>query len=150
MAGCNIRGHDGVSQGAAFQFPSALSELHDNAQLGLLARLLPRRSAALPTPTETTEVDWISGTSMLIRRALFDDIGLFDEGFFLYFEEVDFSRRARRAGWRLVLHPRGDNHPRGSVSTGMGNRAAPDAGLLVRGSPPLLSQAPRPALHRAL
>jgi GT2 family glycosyltransferase len=46
--------------------------------------------------------DFAQGTCMLIRRDLIDQIGLFDEQFFLYWEEVDLSIRARSAGYRLV------------------------------------------------
>jgi hypothetical protein len=41
----------------------------------------------------------MAGASMMIRRAVFDSIGLMDEAYFLYFEETDFCLRARRAGW---------------------------------------------------
>jgi len=46
---------------------------------------------------------YISGASLLIRRALLEEIGLFDEGFFFFFEDADISLRARRAGWRLAV-----------------------------------------------
>lgn len=44
-------------------------------------------------------VDYVTGASMLIRRAVFEDIGLLPEEYFLYFEETDFCTRARSAGW---------------------------------------------------
>jgi N-acetylglucosaminyl-diphospho-decaprenol L-rhamnosyltransferase len=51
-------------------------------------------------------VDWVSGASLIMRSSTFEDIGGFDEGFFLYFEEVDLCRRARKAGWDVVYEPR--------------------------------------------
>jgi len=49
---------------------------------------------------ESREVDQVMGAFFLVRRPLFEALNGFDERFFLYFEEVDFSLRARRAGWR--------------------------------------------------
>jgi len=50
-------------------------------------------------------VEWISGCAMLIRRSLLDQIGCFDERFFMYWEEIDLCLRARRRGWRLMHVP---------------------------------------------
>lgn len=48
-------------------------------------------------------VDQVIGAFFLIRRAVFDELGGFDERFFVYFEEVDLALRARRAGWRSMF-----------------------------------------------
>ena len=42
----------------------------------------------------------------MIRRAVFESVGLLDDGYFLYYEEVDFCLRARAAGWQLLVRPR--------------------------------------------
>src|SRR5690349_20297421 len=68
LAGSTINGADGTGRVFSFRFPTALSELCGEARLGLLARLLPEAVVALREPADTTEVDWISGVSMLIRR----------------------------------------------------------------------------------
>src|SRR5690606_36121347 len=49
--------------------------------------------------------DWVAGASLLVRREVFADIGLLDEGYFMYFEEVDFCRRAENAGWSCWYEP---------------------------------------------
>jgi len=51
------------------------------------------------------DCDWVPGCYYLVRRAVLNDIGLFDPRFFLYFEEVDHCRRARDAGWVVTYLP---------------------------------------------
>jgi N-acetylglucosaminyl-diphospho-decaprenol L-rhamnosyltransferase len=57
---------------------------------------------APPFPEEDTEVAWVSGALLGIRRRVFEELGGFDERFFLYHEDVDFCRRAREAGHRIL------------------------------------------------
>jgi N-acetylglucosaminyl-diphospho-decaprenol L-rhamnosyltransferase len=121
IAGSRIHGPDGVTQVAAFRFPSVLGELEQASRLGLATRLLRTRRIAMPEPTASCEVDWVSGSSMLIRRQVFEHIGAFDEGFFLYFEETDFCRSARRAGWKVCYVADAPVTHLGSVSTGLGD-----------------------------
>jgi GT2 family glycosyltransferase len=47
------------------------------------------------------DVDYIAGTSLFVRTELFQKVGLLDEGFFFYWEDVDFSTRAKTKGWQL-------------------------------------------------
>ncbi len=51
------------------------------------------------------EVDWLVGAALLVRRAAFEQVGALDEGFFMYSEELDWLRRMRAAGWRVVYFP---------------------------------------------
>lgn len=51
------------------------------------------------------EIDYASGACMMVRREVFEEVGLFDERFFLYFEDTEFSDRVRKAGWRICLVP---------------------------------------------
>jgi len=52
------------------------------------------------------EREFVSGACMLIKKEVFDQIGLFDEDFFLYFEDVDFCIRAKQAGFKTLINPR--------------------------------------------
>ncbi|MEA3510737.1 MAG: glycosyltransferase family 2 protein [Actinomycetota bacterium] len=54
---------------------------------------------------EPYDVDYVAGTSMLIRRRVFDDVGMLPERYFLYFEETDFQLRAAAKGWKSVMNP---------------------------------------------
>ena len=51
------------------------------------------------------EVDWVSGACMLVRRQAFEEVGGFDPGYFMFFEEMDFCLRLHRTGWRIVFDP---------------------------------------------
>lgn len=119
LAGNDIRGTQGEVQASAFRFPTVLSEVEAYAQLGVFSKLLARRVVSLPCSDAHREVDWVPGTSMLIRRETWNQVGPFDEGFFLYFEEVDYCRRVRNAGWKVVSIANAPVTHIGSVSTGM-------------------------------
>jgi N-acetylglucosaminyl-diphospho-decaprenol L-rhamnosyltransferase len=51
------------------------------------------------------EVEWISGSAMLLRRRALHDVGVFDEGYFMYVEDVDLCTRLRRSGWSVLFSP---------------------------------------------
>lgn len=106
MAGSRLEDDDGTPQDSAFRFPSVPSELISAARLGVVSRLLSRWAVVPEERRDDTHLtDWVAGAAVMIRRQVFEDIGLFDEGFFLYFEEVDFCRRARQAGWEIAYVP---------------------------------------------
>ena len=99
IAGSRLEDPDGTPQISAFGFPSVTSELLDGLKLGVAERFLSDRLVQQPIPDRSGPVDWVAGASMMIRRSVFASVGLMDEGFFLYFEEVDFCLRALKAGW---------------------------------------------------
>ncbi|MCL4215502.1 MAG: glycosyltransferase family 2 protein [Candidatus Hydrogenedentes bacterium] len=99
IAGSRLEDPDGTPQISAFRFPSIGTELVWALRLGILSRMFPQWVIAPPVKDSAGPTDWVAGASMIVRRAVFEDIGLMDEAFFLYFEEVDFCRRARDAGW---------------------------------------------------
>jgi len=55
--------------------------------------------------TGVSEADQVMGAFFLVRREVFNKIGLLDEKFFIWFEEVDFCRRARQAGYKIMYNP---------------------------------------------
>jgi hypothetical protein len=59
-----------------------------------------------PSAGAAHDVDWVSGCGVLVRLAALADIGLMDEDFFLYCEDVDWCVRARRHGYRVLHDPR--------------------------------------------
>lgn len=119
FAGSFIHGPDGVPHRTAFRFPSAAGEFEAQLRFGPVSRLLRRHIVAQPIPQATTRVDWLAGASLMMRRSVLDRIGLFDETFFLYFEETDLCRRAALAGWPTDYVVESRVTHIGSVSTGM-------------------------------
>ena len=105
IAGTRVENADGQRAHAAFRFPSVASELIEGFKLGLLTKLLRNQQLLYDLGDETMQVDWVTGAAMMIRREVLLDVGLLDEGYFLYFDEVDFCFRARRAGWTTYCVP---------------------------------------------
>jgi GT2 family glycosyltransferase len=89
---------DGRRQDSAWRFPTPLV-----STLGLLS--LGRVGVKQSRGETARSVDWVMGAALLLRRAALDEVGLFDEGFFLYSEEVDLQFRLRRAGWEVHYVP---------------------------------------------
>ncbi len=82
-----------------------------HAALGLVWRTNPwtRRYRQLDVdPTRPRAVDWISGAAVWLRREALDDVGGWDERYFMYMEDVDLCLRLRRAGWRVQYEPSGE------------------------------------------
>lgn len=105
IAGSLLENADGGVECSAHRKHSPLSELDAGACLGVLSRLLSRYRVSPPPRDHAHPCDWVSGASMIVRRAVLEQIGLLDEGYFLYFEEADFCWRAKNAGWEVWYVP---------------------------------------------
>ena len=88
IAGSQLENPDGSVECSAHTFPSPIRELVRMARLGALNRLLSRHESLQQSHDKSYSCDWLSGASMIIRRQVIEEIGLMDEKFFLYFEEV--------------------------------------------------------------
>ncbi|MDJ0629455.1 MAG: glycosyltransferase family 2 protein [Rhodobacter sp.] len=119
IAGSFIHGPDGAAHVTAFRFPSVAGEFEEAAGTGVISRLLAKSVVPLGIPDKTCPVDWLAGASLMIRAEVLDDIGLFDEGFFLYFDETDLCSRAALKGWQTVYVRESSVTHIGSASTGM-------------------------------
>jgi N-acetylglucosaminyl-diphospho-decaprenol L-rhamnosyltransferase len=96
---------DGTGQESCFRFPSPLIEMSYSSQTGLIDRLLGKYIVALPVQTQIARPQWTSFACVLIKDEVFRQIGLLDEGYFMYFEDVEFCHRAYKAGWQIVHNP---------------------------------------------
>lgn len=114
-----ICGVDEKPHTTAFRFPSLQSEFESAIHFGPVTRILKKYVVPIDIPDHSIDVDWAAGASMMMRVELIHQIGLFDETFFLYFEETDFCKRAARQGWKARYLLESKVAHIGSVSTGM-------------------------------
>ena len=108
IIGPQLRYPDGSPQPSRRRFPTRLTAFLESTivqQYWRTNRVLDRYFIN-DRPDETRqEVDWLNGACLLVRSEVFDRIGGFDEGYFMYSEELDLCERARAAGWRIVYDP---------------------------------------------
>ena len=105
IAGSRLEDPDGTLQTSAFRFPSVLGEIEAGMRFGPVSCLLKQHLVSPPPPKQAGPTGWVAGASMIVRREVFKSVGLLDDGYFLYFEEVDFCLQARRAGWSCWYVP---------------------------------------------
>jgi N-acetylglucosaminyl-diphospho-decaprenol L-rhamnosyltransferase len=105
ILGVRLVGRDGELQPSARYFPTPWNLF---LQRNGLARFFPgaRLMDDLSWPHDTVRpCDWVPGCYYLVRREVVEQVGLFDPRYFLYYEEVDHCRAAKRAGWEVVFFP---------------------------------------------
>lgn len=105
IVGSSLEEGDGTPWPYAFRFPSFWSELNEGVRLGVVSRLLAKYVVAREMKAVPERVDWLPGASMMVRREVFEKIGLMDEDYFLYFEETDFCLQAARADFETWYVP---------------------------------------------
>ncbi len=108
IAGPKLLNGDGTLQYSCRRYPNLGTGFFRNTPLG---RLFPNNKFATDYLLQNwdhatpRDVDWVSGAALLIRRALIEQIGGFDEDYFMYCEDVDLCWRANHAGWRVTYCP---------------------------------------------
>jgi GT2 family glycosyltransferase len=91
------------------RFPSFLTSI--SSSQSLLERFFPRNPLSRQyllkdmDHSRVQEVDWISGSCLLTRKKMLDQIGPLDEDYFIYVEDVDLCYRAHQAGWKVFYFP---------------------------------------------
>ena len=99
VVGFRLRNRDGSPQASSGPFPTLTRTL-----AGLFRPRSRRKCTHRPESTRQP-VDWVTGGCLLVRRDCFRQLGGLDESFFLYYEDVDFCRRAAAAGWGVWFDP---------------------------------------------
>jgi len=108
VAGPRLRYPDGSVQPSRRRFPTVATLFMESTQI---QRFLPRNQVlerfyvADRSDDEPQEVDWLVGACVCVRAAAAAEVGLLDEGFFMYSEELDWCRRFQAAGWRVAYVP---------------------------------------------
>lgn len=97
---------DGTTQSTRRRFPTLMTGIFESTWLQGYApkRLLDNFYLSHLADDGIYEVDWVQGSCLMLRREVYDQIGGLDEGFRMYSEELDFCRRAKAAGWRVIYH----------------------------------------------
>lgn len=111
VAGPRLLNADGTVQPSVRAFPRVLDQTLILLKLHHLARNLSPLQTYFADDvdyTKTQDVDQVMGAAFFVRREVFTKIGLLDEAYFIWFEEVDFCRRAKEAGFRVVYAPVAD------------------------------------------
>jgi GT2 family glycosyltransferase len=125
--GPKILNPNGTLQYSCRRFPTIQAALFRNTLLG---RLFPRNRYTADylmsewPHDQPRQVDWVSGAAMVVRREVFEQLGGFDEQFFMYCEDVDLCLRARQAGWETWYVPAGGvTHEIGRSTSQIANKA---------------------------
>jgi GT2 family glycosyltransferase len=103
--GSQLLDEDGALSGSAFHFPTPAMEFARGVGLSSIGRILRITPVMVPHGL-LGPVDWVTGASVLLRVQALRQSGLFDTGFFLYFEEVELMHRMARSGWKIYRCPK--------------------------------------------
>jgi N-acetylglucosaminyl-diphospho-decaprenol L-rhamnosyltransferase len=96
---------DGSYQSTRRRFPTLATAFFESTWLQALApkSMLDRFYVNDALPDQTLDVDWVQGSALMARREVYAQIGGLDEGYIMYSEELDWCKRARDMGWRVVF-----------------------------------------------
>jgi len=90
---------------STFRYPSPISQLIEAAGTGPVTQLLKKYDVPIYDYDASQEIQWISFACVIVRQKVIEEIGLMDEGYFMYYEDIDYCRRAKQAGWKIFYCP---------------------------------------------
>ncbi len=106
VIGPQLLNSDGSIQSSRRRFPTLLTGYFESTWLQGLAPGLLRRYYALDLPDDApADVDWLTGACLLVPRSAYEEVGGLDEGYYMYSEELDWCRRIKATGRRVVYYP---------------------------------------------
>jgi GT2 family glycosyltransferase len=116
--GPRLQHPDGEPQISCFRYRTPISEMLEAASTGVLDQMFSNWRVWTQVYDEPVEPQWLSFACILIRQKVIEQIGLMDEHYFMYFEDIDYSRQIRKAGWRILHYPAAKVvHIRGGTSS---------------------------------
>lgn len=125
ICGIQLVDQDGVIQRSCSRFPTPRMLLAGGVGLDRLAGFRHLQPFMVEWDhARSAAVDHVIGAFFMVRRSVFEALGGFDERFFVYYEEVDFALRARKAGWKCfyLTGAQACHHGRGSSESVRGDR----------------------------
>jgi GT2 family glycosyltransferase len=124
ICGPRVVNPDGSVQSCGYLYPTLMSEIRQSRNVGPFIQKFLGPSPDLGPRVAPTDVEWVDGCCLMIRREVVDMIGPLDEQYFMYAEELDWCFNARRKGWRIVANPHTSIiHYGGQSSTAVAERA---------------------------
>lgn len=107
MVGPELLNEDGSHQSSRRRFPTFWTGVFESTWLQPYApkSILRHYYAEGLDVTVSAEVDWVKGAAMVTRRSIYEQVGGMDAGYFMYSEELDWCRRIKDVGWRVVYLP---------------------------------------------
>lgn len=105
ICGPAVLNADQTLQSCGYRYPTLSREVRESNNVNRWLKRLVGDGQPDDPVDRPREVDWVSGCCFMIRRAVAEDVGLLDEQFFLYHEDLEWCRRSRRAGWRVMTVP---------------------------------------------
>jgi N-acetylglucosaminyl-diphospho-decaprenol L-rhamnosyltransferase len=105
--GPQLLNEDGSVQSSRRRFPTLRTAFFESTWLQPHApqKVLDHYYMLDHEDDETVAVDWVQGAAVLVRREAIEQVGMMDEGFFMYSEELDWQRRIKAAGWEVIYYP---------------------------------------------
>jgi hypothetical protein len=104
ILGPQTRNTDGTPQSTRRRFPNLAVGFFESTWLQPYAprKMLDHYYVRDVNDDSIADVDWVQGSALIARRAIYAQIGALDEGYVMYSEELDWCKRAKSAGWRVV------------------------------------------------
>ncbi|MFT7558362.1 MAG: N-acetylglucosaminyl-diphospho-decaprenol L-rhamnosyltransferase [Flavobacteriales bacterium] len=105
LATPRLEWEDARPQISCFRFHNPISEFIRAISTNIITRALGAFDVPIDVKDDDSYCEWSSFACIMIKREVLDDVGLMDEGYFLYYEDADYCREAHNMGWRTINTP---------------------------------------------
>ena len=107
LVGAQLLNGDGSIQHSRYRFPRVVTAYFESTWLqGIAPQSVIDHYHMNDMPLDRpVDADWLNGACLMTRREIIEQVGGLDEGYFMYSEELDWCRRIKEAGWRIVYEP---------------------------------------------